>query len=117
VTWVLIWQNKEMKKRFALAAYLLIFLYGCITPLQKNICETGYIDRSSFWNEYIDEYLFFDTCRYKGVLLGQKPKYVTDNGRYEPMTNKNGIIFSWLTFLFLWLIRWTITGKHFWQEP
>ena len=117
MTWFFIWQNKDMKERLALAAYLLIFLYGCIFPFQKNVCEVGMIDNNSFWNEYIDEYLFFNTCQHKVVREGQEPKYVTDNGYYAPYVNMNGVIFSGLTFLLLWLIRWTITGKQFWQEP
>ena len=106
-----------MKKRLALASFLFIFLYGCILPFHKNLCETGYIDKYSFWNEYVDDFLFFNTCDHiQPRLLYKDPKYVTDDG-FAPRIYRDGLIFSWLTFFLLWLIRWTITGKHFWQEP
>ena len=69
-----------MKKRLALAAYIFIILYGSSLPLQKNACETGYIDNYSFWNEYIDEYLFFNTCYHRASNLFKDPKYVSDSG-------------------------------------
>jgi hypothetical protein len=106
-----------MKKRLALAAYIFIFLYGCSLPLQKNACETGYIDNYSFWNEYIDEYLFFNTCYHRASNLFKDPKYVSDGGDFVPRVYRDGLIYSWLTFLLLWFIRWAVTGKHFWQRP
>ena len=36
--------------------------------------------------------------------------------RYDELTDR-AFLFTLLTSLPMWLIRWIATGKHFWQKP
>ena len=123
-----------MRKRISYIFFILVFGYGCAIPFEAGFCRVGAIEQFSFWDEYIDDVFFYDTCNYvytdKGVgfinksrnenLIGSvasKFPVTYETLPTEPVGNARAQLWSFLTFLLLWLSRWVISGKHFWQRP
>ena len=111
-----------MKRRLSIVFFVFIFIYGCFIPVERSLCEQDVINVGSFWDEYIDEYLYFDTCQF--TRPEEKITYTKEGSVYkrvmpdlEGVPNDEGTIWSLILFGIMWLVRWIVTGRNYWQFP
>ncbi len=145
MTWLLVWQNKDMKERFwfvyywLMIGYLLLFLYILISNT-LNVKDSNYGEKSWVSNSLVVDLrrsIYFDflgfiifRCEWLGqdkYTYGENeviPYHVADKikrctgGNVEVLRDINIRNYLPLFIVFLMtLIRYIFIGKHIWQRP